>query len=87
MGAVAAHFIMELYRVNTSTVPNEGLWNITSTAKYLGMSVAFLRKAVRLNKIPHSRIGDKALRFSKRDVDAWIAAKTSGRVNHDGPGQ
>lgn len=73
--------------MNIASVPSEGLWNITSTAKYLGMSVAFLRKAVRLNKIPHSRIGDKALRFSKRDVDAWIAAKTSGKVSHDGPAQ
>ena len=53
-----------------------GLWNITSTAKYLNMSVAFLRKAVRKNAIPYARIGDKSLRFSKQDIDAWIAART-----------
>ncbi len=66
---------------------NDGLWNITSTAKYLGMSVAFLRKAVRQKRIPFTRIGDKALRFSPRDVDAWVAANTSGLANHDGPGR
>lgn len=53
-----------------------GLWNITSTARYLGMSVAFLRKAVRKNTIPYTRIGHKSLRFSKNDLDAWIAAHT-----------
>jgi excisionase family DNA binding protein len=64
-----------------------GFWNISSTAKYLNMSVAFLRKAVRQKRIPFARIGNKALRFSKPDLDAWIAASSSGTVNHDGPGR
>jgi excisionase family DNA binding protein len=56
----------------------EGLWNIGSAAKYIGMSVAFLRKAVRQKRIPFTRIGDKALRFSRKDLDAWVASQTSG---------
>ncbi len=53
------------------------LWNITVAARYLGMSVAFMRKAVRKNAIPYTRIGDKSLRFSKRTLDEWIAARSS----------
>jgi excisionase family DNA binding protein len=71
--------------MQTQSFSSDGLWNITSTAKYLGMSVAFLRKAVRQKKIPYSRIGDKVLRFSKRDLDAWVAAYSSAAVSHDGP--
>ncbi len=65
-------------------IETDGLWNITSTAKYLGMSVAFLRKAVRQKRIPFTRIGDKALRFSKKDLDAWVAAQTQGPGHSQG---
>lgn len=57
---------------------SDGLWNITSTAKYLGMSIAFLRKAVRQKRIPFTRIGNKSLRFSKRELDAWVAMHSDG---------
>jgi excisionase family DNA binding protein len=63
------------------------LLNITSTARYLGMSVAFLRKAVRYKRIPFTRIGSKALRFSKRELDAWVAANSSGTVTNAGSGR
>jgi excisionase family DNA binding protein len=64
--------------------PLDGLWNISSTAKYLGMSVAFLRKAVRQKRIPFVRIGDKSLRFSKKDLDAWVMSQTQGRDYSEG---
>ncbi|MFL6311752.1 MAG: helix-turn-helix domain-containing protein [Terriglobales bacterium] len=73
--------------MNHSSLQPDGLWNINSTAKYLGMSVAFLRKAVRQKRIPFTRIGDKALRFSPQAIDAWVAANSSGSVSHDGPGR
>jgi excisionase family DNA binding protein len=72
--------------MNSQSFSSDGLWNITSTAKYLGMSVAFLRKAVRHKRIPFARIGGKVLRFSKQDLDAWVAANSSAVVSHDGPG-
>ena len=40
------------------------------------MSIAYVRKAVRLRRIPFTRIGTKALRFSKADLDTWLAAQT-----------
>jgi excisionase family DNA binding protein len=73
------------FYMNPNSYSNDGLWNITSTAKYLGMSVAFLRKAVRQKRIPFTRIGDKALRFSPQAIDAWVAANSSSSVSQDGP--
>ena len=50
---------------------------ITETAQYIGMSVGFLRKAVRLQRVPHTRIGSKALRFDRDALDQWLAAQSS----------
>jgi excisionase family DNA binding protein len=47
-------------------------WNIKQAAAYLGVSVAFLRKSVRLRKIPFARIGSKSLRFRRTDLDRWV---------------
>jgi excisionase family DNA binding protein len=57
---------------------SDGLWDIKSAARYIGMSVAFMRKAVRQKRVPFTRIGNKALRFSKNNLDAWVAAQSSG---------
>ena len=55
-----------------------GWWNIRESAEYLGVSVAFLRKAVRLKKIPFARLGTKALRFRRSDLDRWAEASGCG---------
>ena len=53
-------------------------WDIKRAATHLGMSVAFLRKAVRLRKVPFARAGSKALRFRKADLDAWMEQHSCG---------
>jgi excisionase family DNA binding protein len=50
--------------------------NITETALYLNMSVAFLRKCVRTKTVPFARV-TKALRFRRSDLDRWLEAKGS----------
>jgi excisionase family DNA binding protein len=51
----------------------ESTWcDIKAAAAHLGMSVAFLRKAVRQRRVPFARVGSKALRFRKADLDAWL---------------
>ncbi|PYX71664.1 MAG: hypothetical protein DMG72_16650 [Acidobacteria bacterium] len=50
-------------------------WDIRRTAKYLGMSTGFIRKGVRQRSIPFVRIGNKALRFRKADLDRWAGGK------------
>ena len=59
-------------------VNSVGWWNIRETAKYLGVSVAFLRKAVRLKRIPFVRLGTKALRFRRSELDRWAEANGCG---------
>ena len=46
--------------------------NIKKAAQHIGMSVAFLRKAVRNKTIPYSRVGTKALRFDRDALDEWL---------------
>jgi len=52
---------------------------IGETAKHIRMSVGFLRKCVRQRSVPFARIGTKALRFRREDIDRWLEA----RVNND----
>jgi excisionase family DNA binding protein len=58
---------------------------ITEAADYIGMSAGFLRKAVRLRTVPHTRVGSKTLRFNREALDKWLAAQgCSGEVSHGG---
>ena len=58
-------------------VEAEKKWlTIREAANYIGMSVGFLRKAVRLQTVPHTRIGSKALRFDRDALDAWVTAQS-----------
>lgn len=50
---------------------------IREAANYIGMSAGFLRKAVRLQRVPHTRIGSKALRFDRDALDQWLAAQST----------
>ena len=56
--------------------------SIKEAAAHLDVSTAFLRKAVRLRKIPFARLGTKALRFRKVDLDAWARSNGSGEITH-----
>ena len=57
---------------NTSEPSNQDWCDIKKAAAYMGMSVAFLRKAVRLRKVPFGRVGSKSLRFRRSDLDHWL---------------
>jgi excisionase family DNA binding protein len=47
-------------------------WNIKTSANYIAVSVAFMRKLVRQRRIPFVRVGSKVLRFRKQDLDRWL---------------
>lgn len=56
---------------------------IREAADYIRMSVAFLRKSVRLRTVPYTRIGSKALRFDRNALDSWMAlGACDGEVNY-----
>lgn len=52
--------------------------DIREAAAHLNVSVAFLRKSVRLNKVPFARAGTKVLRFRRSDLDRWLESNGSG---------
>ncbi len=64
--------------METEERKNAGWWDIRKAAEHLGVSVAFLRKAVRLKKVPHARAGSKALRFRRDDLDRWMEQNGCG---------
>ena len=51
---------------------------ITEAARHIRMSVAFIRKNVRLRSIPHTRVGSKALRFNREALDSWLTSNGCG---------
>lgn len=57
----------------------EGWWDIRRSAEHLGVSVGFLRKAVRNGQVPYARIGSKALRFRREDLDRWALGNSGNR--------
>ena len=52
--------------------------NIRQAAAHIGTSVAFLRKSVRLKKVPFARAGTKVLRFKRSELDKWLEANSCG---------
>jgi excisionase family DNA binding protein len=69
--------------------PLEPLWTIGEAAQYLRVSVAYLRRAVRLNQVPFVRVGARACRFRRTDIDAWLGfrvlAPRQARTSEDSP--
>ena len=66
--------------------PDKKWLNISEAARYVGMSVAYLRKAVRLRQIPFTRLGNKTLRFERGSLDSWMAAQScGGEIKYDRP--
>ncbi len=51
---------------------------IRDAAAYLRVSVSFIRKLVRHRRIPFARLGTKALRFRRSDLDRWVEAHSCG---------
>ena len=44
------------------------------TAKLLGVSVGTLYALVFQKRIPHIRFGNRFVRFSRSEIEAWMAA-------------
>jgi excisionase family DNA binding protein len=63
---------------NVEQLKSSEWWDIKKAAAHLGMSVAFLRKAVRLRQVPFARAGSKSLRFRGTDLDRWLEGNGCG---------
>ena len=69
--------------IQTPFLTDKKWLTIAEAARHIGMSVGFLRKAVRLRTVPYVRIGTKALRFDRNALDEWVnSASSGGEVNY-----
>ena len=69
-----------MQQTNQTTSQFSEWCNIRQAAAYLGVSVSLIRKSVRLKRIPFARLGSKALRFRRSELDHW--AEAGGEVRH-----
>jgi excisionase family DNA binding protein len=57
---------------------SEPLLTADEAARLLRVPRSTLYELVRSRGLPHVRIGDRALRFTRSDLDEWIAQNTYG---------
>ena len=65
-----------------TTTPELQWLTIVQASRYLNLSAGFLRKLVRAREIPFARVGSKALRFRRTDLDRWMTANSVGSEDH-----
>lgn len=61
-----------------STSLAEPLLDARQAARLLGVPRSTLYELVRSRGLPHVRVGDRALRFTRTDLAAWVAENTYG---------
>jgi excisionase family DNA binding protein len=49
---------------------------VEDLAQYLQITSLTVYRWVRVGKIPHIKLGGKAIRFRKVDIDEWLKSKT-----------
>ena len=58
---------------------DQPLLNAAEAARLLHVPRSTLYELVRSRGLPHVRIGDRGLRFTRPGLEEWIAANTFGR--------
>jgi excisionase family DNA binding protein len=58
---------------------DQRLLDANEAAQLLHVPRSTLYELVRSRGLPHVRIGERGLRFTKRGLEEWIAANTFGR--------
>jgi excisionase family DNA binding protein len=56
--------------------PSAPLLTSDEAARLLRVPRSTLYELVRSRGLPHVRIGDRALRFTRADLEAWVASHT-----------
>jgi excisionase family DNA binding protein len=59
-------------------IPTESLMTADEAAQFLLVPRSTLYELVRSRGLPHVRIGDRGLRFTRSDLGSWIAENTYG---------
>jgi excisionase family DNA binding protein len=64
--------------VTESGLLTEPLLDAGEAARLLRVPRSTLYELVRTRGLPHVRIGDRGLRFTRRDLESWVAENTYG---------
>jgi excisionase family DNA binding protein len=60
----------------------EPLLDANGAARLLRVPLSTLYELVRSRGLPHVRIGDRGLRFTRSDLESWVAENTYGTRRH-----
>jgi excisionase family DNA binding protein len=55
-------------------VAGDLIFGVPRLSRYLGVSHKWIYEQTHRKAIPHYKIGNKQLRFRKRDIDKWLAS-------------
>jgi excisionase family DNA binding protein len=66
--------------VNTAEIMKIQLWDASDVARYLNVSLSWVRQRVSANAIPFVRIGGWMVRFRPDDIQAFSTALARGKV-------
>ena len=56
---------------------------LQETAQYLKCHESTIRRYIKQGDFPHFKLGPRAFRFRKSDIDRWIAQKVQGEPIDD----
>jgi len=56
--------------------PTDEMGGYAEASRWLGIPVSTLYSMVHHRRIPHVRLSGRMVRFSKREIDAWLAANS-----------
>lgn len=66
--------------MNTAEIIKIQLWDVNDVARFLNVSLSWVRQRVSANQIPFVRVGGWMVRFRPDDVRAFASASEHGRV-------
>ena len=65
---------------NDAGEPHESLLNYPTVSELTNLSVGTLRWLVHERRIPHLRFGPRTIRFERRAIERWIAARRVAEI-------
>ena len=66
--------------MNTAEIMKIQLWDVNDVARFLNVSLSWVRQRVSAKQIPFVRVGGWMVRFRPDDIRAFASASEPGRV-------
>ena len=66
--------------MNTAEIIKIQLWDVNDVARFLNVSLSWVRQRVSANQIPFVRVGGWMVRFRPEDIRAFASTSEPGKV-------